>query len=144
LPVRSVTMLRVVVDSVLTYSRSAYPREGILLLRGKSKKGDVRVESVVIPPMATHGEGFSSFSWNLMPIDLTFIGVAHSHPSGYAVPSQQDLLHMMGKIMVIMGYPYTDESCIKVYDIHGKPLAFQVSEAPPDSSLSDERNYVED
>jgi proteasome lid subunit RPN8/RPN11 len=126
-------MLKVIVDSVLTYSRSAYPREGILLLRGSSKKGDVRVESVVIPPMATHGEGFSSFSWNLMPIDLTFIGVAHSHPSGYAVPSHQDLLHMMGKIMVIAGYPYSDESCIKVYDIHGRPLTFQVSEEPQQS-----------
>jgi proteasome lid subunit RPN8/RPN11 len=123
-------MLREVVESLLVYSRSAYPREGILLLRGKSKKGDVLVESVVIPPMATHGEGFSSFSWTMMPIDLTFIGVAHSHPSGYAVPSHQDLLHMMGKIMVIVGYPYTDESCIKIYDIHGNPLGFQVSEGP--------------
>jgi len=128
LPVRSVTIVREVVDSVLTYSRSAYPREGILLLRGKSKKGEVRVESVAIPPLATHGEGFSSFNWTMMPIDLTFIGVAHSHPSGYAVPSHQDLLHMMGRIMVIAGYPYTDESCIKVYDVHGNPLSFQVSE----------------
>jgi proteasome lid subunit RPN8/RPN11 len=126
-------MLKEVVDSVLTYSRSAYPREGILLLRGKSKKGDVRVESVVIPPMATHGEGFSSFNWTLMPIDLSFLGVAHSHPSGYAVPSHQDLLHMMGRIMVIAGYPYSDESCIKVYDMHGKPLSFQVVEGPHQS-----------
>ncbi len=128
MPVRSVTMLREVVDSILTYSRAAYPREGILLLRGRSKKGDVLVESVVIPPMATHGEGFSSFSWTLMPIDLTFIGVAHSHPSGYAVPSHQDLLHMMGRIMVIAGYPYTDEGCIKIYDMHGNPLSFQVKQ----------------
>ena len=121
-------MVREVVDSVLTYSRSAYPREGILLLRGKSKKGDVLVESVVIPPLATHGEGFSSFSWTMMPIDLTFIGVAHSHPSGYAVPSHQDLLHMMGKIMVIAGYPYSDETCIKVYDMHGNPIGFRIAE----------------
>lgn len=133
MPVRSVTLLREVVDSVLTYSRSAYPREGILILRGKSKKGEVRVESVAIPPMATHGEGFSSFNWTLMPIDLTFVGVAHSHPSGYAVPSHQDLLHMMGRIMVIAGYPYSDESCIKVYDVHGNPVSFQISEEPHQS-----------
>ena len=133
MPVSSVTMLREVVDSILTYSRSAYPREGILLLRGKSKKGAVRVESVVIPPVATHGEGFSSFSWTMMPIDLSFIGVAHSHPSGYAVPSHQDLLHMMGRIMVIAGYPYTDESCVKVYDIDGNPVGFQVVDEPHQS-----------
>ena len=117
-----------VIDSLMSYSKMAHPNEGILLLRGRSRKGDVVVESVVIPPMATHGEGFSSFSWTMMPIDLTFIGVAHSHPSGYAVPSHQDLLHMMGRIMVIAGYPYADESCIKVYDMHGNPLAFQVSQ----------------
>jgi proteasome lid subunit RPN8/RPN11 len=97
LPVKSVIIHKEVVDSILTYSRSAYPREGILLLRGKSKKGVLEIESLVIPPMATHGEGFSSFSFWMLPIDLSFVGVAHSHPSGHAVPSHQDLLHAMGR-----------------------------------------------
>ena len=35
---------------------------------------------------------------------------------------------MMGKIMLIAGYPYSDESCIKIYDSHGEPLSFQVAE----------------
>jgi proteasome lid subunit RPN8/RPN11 len=126
LPVKSVVLHKDVMDSILTYSRSAYPREGILLLRGKSKKGVVEVESLVIPPMATHGEGFSSFNWWLLPIDLSFVGVAHSHPSGYAVPSHQDLLHAMGRIMVIAGYPYLDKDCLKVYDVHGNPIHFEV------------------
>jgi hypothetical protein len=34
----------------------------------------------------------------------------------------------MGKIMMIAGYPYSDESCIKIYDSHGEPLIFQVAE----------------
>jgi len=126
LPVKSVTIHKDVVDSIMTYSKSAYPREGILLLRGKSKKGVVEVESLMIPPMAIHGEGFSSFNWNLVPIDLSLLGVAHSHPSGHAVPSHQDLLHAMGRIIVIAGYPYEDETCLKVYDVHGNPLQFQV------------------
>lgn len=124
--VKSAVIRPEVVDSILTYSRSAYPREGILLLRGKSKKGVVEIESVVIPPMATHGEGFSSFNWWLLPIDLTFVGVAHSHPSGHAVPSHQDLLHAMGRVMVIAGYPYSDRDCIKVYDVRGNPVQFEV------------------
>ena len=74
MPVTGVILHKDVADSILTYSRSAYPREGILLLRGKSKKGIVEVESVAIPPMATHGQGFSSFNWNLIPIDLSFLG----------------------------------------------------------------------
>jgi proteasome lid subunit RPN8/RPN11 len=52
--------------------------------------------------------------------------VAHSHPSGYAVPSQQDLLHAMGRVMVIAGYPYSDKDCLKIYDVHGNPLPFEV------------------
>jgi proteasome lid subunit RPN8/RPN11 len=128
LPVKSVVVTREVVDSVLTYSKSAHPREGILMLRGSSKKGVLRVESVAIPPMATHGEGFSSFNWFMVPIDLSFVGVAHSHPSGYAVPSHQDMLHMMGKIMMIAGFPYEGVDCLKVYDIHGKPLMYEVDE----------------
>jgi proteasome lid subunit RPN8/RPN11 len=85
------------------------------------------VDAVVIPPNAVHGEGFSSFSWYMLPIDLAFIGVAHSHPSGYAVPSREDLLHATGRIMVIVGFPYTNESCLRVYDLNGKELPFDVA-----------------
>ena len=126
MPVKSVVIHKDVVDSILTYSRSAHPREGILLLRGKSKKGVVEVDSLVVPPMATHGQGFSSFNWWLLPIDLSFVGVAHSHPSGYAVPSHQDLLHAMGRVMVIAGYPYSDQDCLKVYDVRGNAIQFEV------------------
>ena len=126
MPVKSVVIRKEVVDSILTYSKSAYPREGILLLRGSTKKGVVEVESLVIPPMATHGQGFSSFNWYLLPIDLSFVGVAHSHPSGHAVPSHQDLLHAMGRVMLIAGHPYNDSGCLKVYDVHGNPLQFEV------------------
>jgi proteasome lid subunit RPN8/RPN11 len=115
-----------VLDSILTYSRMAHPREGILLLRGKTKSGVVELNGVVIPPNAIHGSGFSGFNWWMVPIDLSYIGVAHSHPSGYAVPSHQDLLHITGRIMVIAGAPYTDESCLKIYNTHGDPLPFVV------------------
>lgn len=126
MPVNKVVVTQEVADSVLTYSKSAYPREGILLLRGKVKKGVAMVDSVAIPPLATHGEGFSSFNWWLVPIDPSFVGVAHSHPSGYAVPSHQDLLHVMGRIMMIAGYPYDGPDCIKVYNVHGEPLPLEV------------------
>jgi len=107
-----------------------HPREGILLLRGKTKGGVVDVDGVVIPPAAIHGSGFSAFGWGMIPIDLSYVGVAHSHPSGFAVPSHQDLLHMSGKIMVIAGAPYRDESCLKVYNSHGEPVSYEVKEGP--------------
>src|SRR6267378_5886171 len=93
--------------------------------------------SDLIPPNAIHGSGFSAFGWGMIPIDLSYVGVAHSHPSGYAVPSHEDLLHVTGKIMVIAGAPYHDESSLKIYDIHGEPLRFEVKEGgsrPADAS----------
>ena len=115
-----------VFDSLLTYSKMAHPEEGILLLRGKSKKGVVEVTGVTVPPAAVHARDFSSFNWWMLPVDMSYLGVAHSHPSGYAMPSQQDLLHSTGKIMVIMGYPYENESCLGVFDHNGNRVPFEV------------------
>ncbi|MBI3858999.1 MAG: Mov34/MPN/PAD-1 family protein [Thaumarchaeota archaeon] len=110
----------------MSYSRMAYPEEGILLLRGKSKKGVVEVTGVVVPPAAVHSQGYSSFNWWMLPVDFSYLGVAHSHPSGVAEPSHQDLLHASGKIMVIMGYPYANESCLGVFDHNGNKVPFEV------------------
>ena len=126
MPVQKVIFQRQVVDSLFTYSRMAYPNEGILLLRGKTKKGVVEVTGVVVPPAAAHGAAFSSFSWWMLPIDLSYLGVAHSHPSGNHHPSDQDKLHATGKIMVIMGYPYATVDNLGVYDHNGNDVPFEV------------------
>ena len=126
MPVEKVVIEKQVIDSLLSYSQMSYPREGILLLRGKVKKGVAVVSGVVIPPAAVHGEGFSSFSWFMLPVDSSFLGVAHSHPSGNAMPSEQDLLHLAGRIMVILGYPYTGPSSLRVYNSRGRELPFEV------------------
>jgi len=126
LPVQRVIFPKAVVDSLFTYSRMAYPNEGILLLRGKSKKGVVEVTGVVVPPAASHGAAFSSFNWWMLPIDLSYLGVAHSHPSGNHSPSDQDLLHATGRIMVIMGYPYATVDNLGVYDHNGNRVPFEV------------------
>ena len=126
MPVQKVIFQSQVVDSLFTYSRMAYPNEGILLLRGKSKKGVVEVTGVVVPPAADHGAAFSSFNWWMLPIDLSYLGVAHSHPSGNHSPSHEDLLHASGRIMVIMGYPYATNDNLGVYDHNGNKVPFEV------------------
>lgn len=126
MPVQKAIFDKQVVDSLLTYSQMAYPKEGILLLRGKHRKGVVEVTGVVIPPAATHGEGFSSFSWWMIPVDTSFIGVAHSHPSGNVQPSQEDLLHATGRVMVIVGYPFVDHRYVAVYDRDGNAIPLEV------------------
>ena len=104
----------------------AYPNEGILILRGKSKKGLVEVTSVMVPPAAVHAHSYSSFNWFMLPLDMSYLGVAHSHPSGNANPSHEDLLHSTGKIMVIMGYPYGSTSHVGVFDHNGNRVPFEV------------------
>lgn len=116
-----------VVDMLLAMGRESHPKEFIVLLRGKKSKGELRIEEVVIAPIATMGHGFSSFRLDMMPIDLSIVGSAHSHPSGSSIPSVEDLNNMVGMVSVIVRYPYKDETDVYVYDKEGRPLSFTTS-----------------
>ncbi len=120
-----------VADSILSYSLDAYPREGILLLRGKADKNGILINDIVIPPLATHGRGFSSFSNIMLPMDLSLMGISHSHPSGALRPSVHDLNHFYGKIMVIAAYPFQSYDHIAVFNSRGERLYHEIV---PDSS----------
>jgi proteasome lid subunit RPN8/RPN11 len=120
-----------VADSILSYAIDAYPKEGILLLRGKAGKDVLVISEVLIPPLATHGRGFSSFSSTMLPMDLSVVGVSHSHPSGALRPSIHDLNHFYGRIMVITAHPFQSYSDIGVFNSHGDRIPHEVV---PDTS----------
>lgn len=111
---------------MLTYSKSAYPEEGILLLRGKVKENEITITELVIPPLATHAEAFSSFPLIMLPADASILGVAHSHPSGALRPSTQDITYMYGRLMLIVGYPFESERDIAVFDKEGNLAVYEV------------------
>ncbi len=115
-----------VADSILSYALNSYPKEAILLLRGKAGKSEVLISDVLIPPLATHGRGFSGFSNIMLPMDLSVMGVAHSHPSGVLRPSTHDLNHFYGKIMVITAHPFQSYDDIAVFNSHGDKLVHEV------------------
>jgi proteasome lid subunit RPN8/RPN11 len=71
---------KAVADSILTAAMSAYPRETILMLQGKKVGDEIRLNNVLIPPLATYGRGFSVLLDSMLPWDFTIMGVAHSHP----------------------------------------------------------------
>lgn len=121
-----VLVVRSVVDSVLTYAKMQHPREGILLLRGSVDKGVVSVGEVVIPPFSVRGYSYSSFPLHVLPMDLSVIGTAHSHPSGVLRPSVGDLNHFYGRLMVIVGFPYDSEENLAIYDGDGKLVEYEV------------------
>lgn len=122
---KTVCLTRTVLESILVYAKHLHPKEGILLLRGKIRGNTILVGEVVIPPQAVQGVSFSAFPMFMLPVDPTIIGVMHSHPSGVLKPSTEDLNNFYGKIMVIVGYPYTSKN-IAIFDCEGKTLKHEV------------------
>ena len=123
---------RSVADSILSYAMDAYPREGILIMRGKVKDDVVLVDDLLVPPLATHGLGFSGFPRGMIPFDLSIIGIVHSHPSGALKPSMHDLNHFYGKIMAITAYPFQSYSDIAVFNSRGDKIQLEIV---PDRTL---------
>ena len=126
---------KTVADSILSSALHAYPNEAILLLRGKAGKEEVYVNEILIPPLATHGRGFSHFPGIMLPLDLRIMGVSHSHPSGALRPSTHDLNHFYGRIMVITAYPYQSYNDIGAFNSHGDRIQHEVV---PDRSTVDD------
>ena len=118
---------RAVIESILDYGKACYPKEGILLLRGKTRKDRIIVEEVELPPLSVRGSGFSSFPLYMLPIDFSIIGTMHSHPSGALKPSTADLNHFYGRIMIIAAYPYMSDRDIIVLDREGNSIGYEIS-----------------
>jgi proteasome lid subunit RPN8/RPN11 len=114
-------------ETILEGAKQLYPRESFLLLRGKKSKGVISVSDLVVAPFAAHGRGFASYSPHMLPMDFSVVGTVHSHPSGNVQPSHVDLNHMMGRILMIVGYPFADERCVAVYDSNGEKLTLNVT-----------------
>ena len=123
---KSVYIKREVIVSILEYAAACHPREGILLLRGRADGKRVVVEEVEVPPLSTHGLGFSSFQPYMLPIDFSIIGTAHSHPSGILEPSATDINMFYGIIMVIAAYPYRTERDLAIFDGEGRRLKYKI------------------
>ncbi len=111
---------------VFESARALHPKETIFLLRGKAAKNSLKISEILIPPAATYGQGFSSFSMHMLPMDFSIVGIVHSHPSGALVPSHGDLNHAIGKVIVIVAFPYEGEENVAAYNRDGKRLALKI------------------
>lgn len=108
-------------------ARQLYPRETILLLRGKKKKNHITISELVVPPLANYGQGFAQIRLHMLPMDFSIIGTAHSHPSGNLSPSPADLNHFVGVVLMIVGFPFKDEKSVTIYNRDGEELALQIT-----------------
>ena len=118
-------MTRRVADGIITYAKSWHPQEGILILQGKIRKGEIVVEGLIIPPFSLHGPYYSGFSGYELPFDLSYIGTVHSHPSGSNKPSLEDLNNYYGLVSIIISYPYEDNT-IGAFDRNGKNMEIKI------------------
>ena len=105
---RKVSLKRDVLDSILSYCQMKHPNEGILILKGKSKHGNIMVDGLVIPPFNYTGPTFAGFPHSFLPFDLSYVGIVHSHPSGSAKPSVTDLHNFFGLVSLIVKSPYSE------------------------------------
>ena len=118
-------LLQVIFES----AKRLYPRETLLLLRGKKEKSLIKISELVVPPLASHGQGFASMPFHMLPIDFSIVGAVHSHPSGNLTPSTRDLNHSFGRIIMIVGFPFISEQNVAAYNRDGERLILQVANA---------------
>jgi proteasome lid subunit RPN8/RPN11 len=123
----AVSMNQELLDAIFEGAKHLYPRETILLLRGKKVKDTIRIVDLVIPPFATYGEGFATYPLHLLPMDFSMVGTVHSHPSGNKTPSDVDFNHFFGRILMIVGFPYASSLDVVVYNSHGEKLPLEVT-----------------
>ena len=112
-------------DGILSFCKMNHPNECILILRGKAKRGDVFIDGLVVPPFSETGADFAGFPNNPLPLDLSYVGIVHSHPVGSAEPSLTDLDNYFGLISMIVKSPYEDDD-IFAWDSDGKNIPFVV------------------
>jgi len=112
-------------DGILSFCKMNHPDEAILILRGKSKKGNVIIDSLVIPPFSETGPDFAGFPSSFLPFDASYVGLVHSHPSGSVKPSVTDLHNFFGLVSLIVKSPYENDD-IFAWDRDGNPIELTV------------------
>ena len=75
----------------------------------------------MVPPFHETGPTFAGFPANQLPFDSDYIGMVHSHPTGTAEPSSEDLHNFFGLVSVIVKSPYEDED-IFAWDSSGNQI----------------------
>src|SRR5690242_2028388 len=118
---RRVVITRQAADGIINYAKMWHLNEGILILRGKSTREIISIDGLIVPPFSTHGPYYSGFPSYDLPFDNSYVGTAHSHPSGANKPSLEDLNNYFGSVSIIIGYPYSDHT-IRAFDRSGNDL----------------------
>jgi len=123
----AISISQELLQTIFDGAKSLYPKETILMLKGKKKKDIITITELLVPPLANYGRGFANIRLHMLPMDFSIVGTAHSHPSGNIIPSSADMNHFFGPVLMIVGSPFTDEKNVAAYNRNGERLAVRVT-----------------
>lgn len=114
---------RKTLELVCVASRDQHPTEFSAVLR--AEKGII---TEIMPlPGTVSGDRHAILNLHMLPVDMSVVGVVHSHPSPNNHWSDADLqlFAYFGHTHIIVAYPYTERSWA-AYDHHGNVLSLEV------------------
>ncbi len=119
---------REVLESVIYYSKQAYPNEFLAFFDGKIKDKVLYITSLLFIPGETCETG-AVVHTELIPMTTKYFGSVHSHPGPSAMPSSADLrtFSRYGYFHMIVCLPYSLET-FKSYDRYGQPLDYTIGD----------------
>ncbi len=126
--VAALKITKTLVQSMLEYSKDTYPNEMLLLLRAKRSGGDYVLYQAVFAPFMFSGPHSATYNPYHLPVDLSIVATAHSHPSGVKIPSHEDLLHPYGRYMLIVGFPFRGSEDIAAFDGKGHAVGWELAD----------------
>ncbi len=112
-----------VLELMFAAAKDTHPREFACVLRAEEGV----ITEILLVPGTLSGERSAILHLHMLPIDLSVVGSAHSHPTPNAVPSRADLnlFSRFGPLHIIIGYPYTMDTW-KAYTRDGSEVKIEV------------------
>ena len=125
---KEVRVDREVLESVIYYSKKAFPDEFLAFFDGEIKDKILYITSLIFVPGETCETG-AVVHTEMIPINTKYWGSVHSHPGPSAMPSDADLntFSKNGYFHMIVCLPYSFET-FKAYDRYGNPQDYTVGD----------------
>ena len=125
---KEVRVDREVLESVIYYSKQAYPNEFLAFFDGQIKDKILYITSLLFIPGETCETG-AVVHTELIPMTTKYFGSVHSHPGPSAMPSDADLktFSKYGYFHMIVCLPYSLDT-FKSYDRYGQPLDYTIGD----------------
>ena len=119
---------REVLESVIYYSKKAYPNEFLAFFDGEIKDKILYITGLLFIPGETCETG-AVVHTELIPMSTKYMGSVHSHPGPSARPSNADLrtFSRYGYFHMIVCLPYSFET-FKSYDRYGQPMDYTLGD----------------